>query len=105
MLSPSVKELKKKIINRNAKVAVIGLGYVGLALAIEVGKAGFNVIGIDTDKEKVDKINSKNSYIPDVTKETLNGLVSQEKLIATRYNAGSNKLRLFKKFLFRAKLS
>jgi len=83
MLSPSGKELEKKIINRSAKVAVIGLGYVGLPLAIEIAKAGFNVIGIDTDKEKVEKINSKNSYIPDVTKETLNGLVSQEKLIAT----------------------
>ena len=83
MLSPSGKELKKKIINRTAKVAVIGLGYVGLPLAIEIAKAGFSVAGIDVDKEKVDKINSKNSYIPDVTKETLNGLVSQEKLIAT----------------------
>ena len=83
MLSPSGKELKKKIINRTAKVAVIGLGYVGLPLAIEIAKAGFSVAGIDVDKEKVDNINSKNSYIPDVTKETLNGLVSQEKLIAT----------------------
>lgn len=83
MLSPSGKELKKKIINRTAKVAVIGLGYVGLPLAIEIAKAGFSVAGIDVDKEKVDKINSKNSYIPDVTKETLNGLVSQEKLIAS----------------------
>ena len=83
MLSPSGKELKRKIIDRTAKVGVIGLGYVGLPLAIEIAKAGFSVAGIDIDKEKVDKINSKNSYIPDVTKETLNGLVSQEKLIAT----------------------
>ena len=83
MLSPSGKELKEKILDRTARVSVIGLGYVGLPLAIEIGKAGFNVIGIDTDEEKVEKINSKNSYIPDVTKETLNGLVSQRKLIAT----------------------
>ncbi|GAI79429.1 unnamed protein product, partial [marine sediment metagenome] len=83
MLSPSSKELKKKIINRTAKVSVIGLGYVGLPLAMEIAKAGFNVIGIDTDKEKVEKINSKNSYIPGVTKEALTRLVSQRKLIAT----------------------
>jgi len=54
MLSPSGKELRKKIINRTAKVVVIGLGYVGLPLAIEIAKAGFNVIGIDTDEEKVE---------------------------------------------------
>ncbi len=83
MLSPSGKELKKKIINKTARVSVIGLGYVGLPLAIEIAKAGFSVAGIDVDREKVEKINSKNSYIPDVTKETLNGLVSQRKLIAT----------------------
>lgn len=83
MLSPSGKELKNKIVNKTARVSVIGLGYVGLPLAIEIAKAGFSVIGLDIDKEKVEKINSKNSYIPDVTKETLNGLVSQGKLIAT----------------------
>ena len=105
MLSPNGKELEKKIINKTARVSVIGLGYLGLPLAIEVGKAGFNVIGIDTDEEKVEKINSKNSYIPDVPKEALTRLVSQRKLIATRYNAGSNNLRLLKKFPFRAELS
>lgn len=83
MLSPSGKELKNKIVNKTARVSVIGLGYVGLPLAIEIAKAGFSVMGLDVDKEKVEKINSKNSYIPDVTKETLNGLVSQRKLIAT----------------------
>jgi len=83
MLSPSGKELKNKIANKAAKVSVIGLGYVGLPLAIEIGKAGFSVIGIDVNREKVNKINSKNSYIPDVTKEALTRLVSQKKLIAT----------------------
>ena len=83
MLSPSGKELKRKITNKTAKVSVIGLGYVGLPLAIEIAKAGFSVVGIDIDEKKVNNINSKNSYIPDVTEETLNGLVSQEKLIAT----------------------
>ncbi len=83
MLSLTSKELKEKIANKTAKVSVIGLGYVGLPLAIEIGKAGFSVIGIDIDKEKVNKINSENSYIPDVSKEDLTRAVSEKKLIAT----------------------
>jgi len=83
MLSPSSNRLRKKITNRTANVSVIGLGYVGLPLAVEIGKAGFNVIGIDVDKEKVNKINSKDSYIPDVTEEDLVKVVSKKKLMAT----------------------
>ena len=84
MLSPVGGELKKKITGKTAKVSVIGLGYVGLPLAIEIGKAGFGVVGIDIDKEKIDKINSKNSYVPDVAKEELSKVVSEKKLVATR---------------------
>ena len=83
MLSPSSRELKRKITDKTAKVSVIGLGYVGLPLAIEIAKAGFSVVGIDVNKEKVDKIKSKNSYIPDVTKEDLARAVSEKKLVAT----------------------
>ncbi len=83
MLSPIGRELKKKITNRTAKVSVIGLGYVGLPLAVEIAKSGFSIVGIDVNKEKVDKIKSKNSYIPDVTQEELAGAVSKKKLMAT----------------------
>ena len=47
-----------KINDKSAKVGVIGLGYVGLPLAIEFVNAGYEVIGIDTDEKKVDSINS-----------------------------------------------
>ena len=83
MLSPSGEELKKKIANKTAKVSVIGLGYVGLPLAVEIGKTGFSVIGIDIDKEKVDKVNNGKSYIPDVVEGELNKLVSKNKLVAS----------------------
>lgn len=83
MLSLSGKELKEKITNKTAKVSVIGLGYVGLPLAIEIGKTGFGVIGIDVDKEKVDKVNNGRSYIPDVDEDELSRLVSKNKLVAT----------------------
>jgi len=58
------RELEKKIRDRSARVGVIGLGYVGLALALEMAKAGFQVTGIDVDKEKVDSVNAGISYIP-----------------------------------------
>ena len=49
--------IKKKIIEKNATIAVIGLGYVGLPTALEFSKKGFNVIGVDVDKDKVEMIN------------------------------------------------
>ena len=51
-------ELNKKIKDKTAKIGVIGLGYVGLPLAIEFVQAGFNVSGIDIDESKVNKINN-----------------------------------------------
>ena len=75
--------MEKKIRDRSAKVGVIGLGYVGLGLAIEMAKAGFQVRGIDVDREKVDSVNAGISYIPDVASESLLSLVRGERLEAT----------------------
>ncbi len=83
MLCLQSEKLKERILNKTAKVSVIGLGYAGLPLAIEIGNSGFSVVGIDVDKEKVDKINSENSYITDVTQEELTRAVSKKKLMAT----------------------
>ena len=63
--------INKKIQNRTAKIGVIGLGYVGLPLAIEFVEAGFNVIGIDIDENKINIINSGNNYIKDVNSKLL----------------------------------
>ena len=59
-------ELLKRIENKQARLGVIGLGYVGLPLAIEFARAGFHVVGFDVDQSKVDALNSGRSYIPDV---------------------------------------
>ena len=59
-------KLNKKIQDRTAKIAVIGLGYVGLPLAIEFVRAGFYVVGIDIDEVKIDSINQGKNYIKDV---------------------------------------
>ena len=60
------RELKKRIRTRTAKTGIIGLGYVGLPLAVEMAKAGFQVTGIDLSQEKVNALNRGVSYIPDV---------------------------------------
>ena len=58
--------INKKIKDKNAKIGVIGLGYVGLPLAIEFIQAGFNVVGIDIDEDKINSINNGENYIKDV---------------------------------------
>ena len=78
-----MEKLLKKIRNKTAKIAVIGVGYVGLPLAIEFAKEGFNVTGIDTDPRKVEAINNGSSYIRDVEKEELIPLVQSGRLRAT----------------------
>ncbi|MCK4325237.1 nucleotide sugar dehydrogenase [bacterium] len=75
--------LKDKIIKRKAKVAVIGLGYVGLPLAVEFARANFRTTGIDIDKERVQRINEGKSYLLDVAGKDLRPLVKKEMLKAT----------------------
>jgi UDP-N-acetyl-D-glucosamine dehydrogenase len=76
-------QLKSKIDDRTARVHVIGLGYVGLSLAVELAKAGFAVRGIDIDLERVNQLNRGQSYLVDVATETLAPLVAQGRLTAT----------------------
>ena len=76
-------ELKHRIGNKQAKVGVVGLGYVGLPLAVEFAAAGFDVVGIDVVQSKVDSINRGVSYVQDVPTATLEPLVKAGKLKAT----------------------
>ena len=75
--------LKARIENKEAHIGVIGLGYVGLPLAVEFAKAGFPVTGIDVDESKVAAINAGENYIPDIADDTLKTLVSSGNLQAT----------------------
>jgi len=76
------EKLKEKIYNRSAQVAVIGLGYVGLPLAVEQARIGFSVMGIDKDIIKVEQINKGKNYIQDVPADVLSSVVKNGKLIA-----------------------
>lgn len=77
------KELLGKIKNKTLKVGVIGLGYVGLPLAVEFANTGFDVIGFDVQEEKVKKVNKGINYIGDVVSEELSTVTQSKKLVAT----------------------
>src|SRR5271169_1400132 len=75
--------LEEKIKLRTARVGVVGLGYVGLPLAMEFAKAGFSVTGIDVQEEKVARLNWGDSYIHDVSSTELASLVETNSFRAT----------------------
>lgn len=77
------EELLQKIENKTAVVGVVGLGYVGLPLAVEKAKAGFKTIGFDVQDEKVQMVNEGHNYIGDVVDEDLAEIVSNGLLTAT----------------------
>lgn len=80
----NIKEtLIKKIKNHEIVVGVVGLGYVGLPLAVEKAKAGFKTIGFDVQQEKVDLVNKGHNYIGDVVDDDLVELVNAGQLSAT----------------------
>ena len=75
--------LRDRIATREAIVGVVGLGYVGLPLAVEHARAGFSVVGLDDNSAKVDKVRSGQNYIPDVDDRMLQDLVREGRLTAT----------------------
>jgi UDP-N-acetyl-D-glucosamine dehydrogenase len=75
--------LEEKLKSKTARVGIVGLGYVGLPLAVEFAKAGFEVTGFDIQQSKVDSINKGDSYIQDIPTEELKPLVESRKLRAT----------------------
>lgn len=77
------EELLKKISDKKIRVGVVGLGYVGLPLAVEKAKAGFFTIGFDVQKEKVDMVNKGHNYIGDVVTSDLKNLIETNMLSAT----------------------
>ncbi len=75
--------LKQKILDRTVTLGVVGLGYVGLPLAVEKAKAGFHVIGFDVQSQKVDMVNQGHNYIGDVVDSDLERIVREGLLRAT----------------------
>ncbi|MBA3269601.1 MAG: nucleotide sugar dehydrogenase [Acidobacteria bacterium] len=76
-------DILNRINTKTARLGVIGLGYVGLPLAVEFARAGFEVVGYDIDQARVDDLNAGTSYIPDVSSADLNDVVQSGKFRAS----------------------
>jgi len=76
-------EIIEKIKNHSAKIGVVGLGYVGLPLAVLNAKTGFSVIGFDEVAEKVERVNAGENYISDVVETELRQMVEEKRFRAT----------------------
>jgi len=83
VVSATVDILEEKIRSRRARVGIVGLGYVGLPLAVEFAKAGFPVTGIDVNTQKVERVNAGDSYVGDISSDALSALVKTGMLRAT----------------------
>jgi len=79
----AAEELINRIETRTARAGVIGLGYVGLPLATELGRAGFSVVGLDKDAAKIEAIQAGHSYIPDVDSQQFAELAGSGKITAS----------------------
>jgi len=79
----SHSQLAERIRNHSVRLAIIGQGYVGLPLAVEFARAGFPVIGIDTDLDRVAALQAGCSYTPDLESEDLRALIRQGRYEAT----------------------
>ena len=77
------EEITQKLQDKTARVTILGMGYVGLPLAVVFAEAGFNVTGIDLDEHKVQLLNAAQSYIQDVPSDCVRKLVEAGKLQAT----------------------
>jgi len=77
-----IEAFKRKIRNKEAGIAVVGLGYVGLPLAVEFAKCGFEVLGIDIDRDRLNHIEKKESYISDVSTQDLKKMLDLNRFSA-----------------------
>ena len=78
-----MSELLQRVENRSARCGVIGMGYVGLPLAVEIGRAGYRALGYDVSERVVASLNGGVSHIPDIASKTVAELIAERKLEAT----------------------
>src|SRR5258708_12194603 len=77
------EQLLTRLTDHSAKISIVGLGYVGLPLAVAFAEVGFTVVGLDVSADKVAMLNNGKSYIPDIPTEQLAPLVKAGELPAT----------------------
>ncbi|MGQ9678275.1 MAG: nucleotide sugar dehydrogenase [bacterium] len=84
MKNSTTNTLTEKILKKEARVAIIGIGYVGLPLALEIARSNYETVGIDPDENKVQAVNEGKSYITDVSSNEISEVVKTGKLRATK---------------------
>ncbi len=82
-LGDLAKSLIRKIEAREARIGLVGLGYVGLPLAVEFAEAGFSVVGFEVSRDKVEAVKRGESYVGDIPSDQLKGVVDAGRLTAT----------------------
>src|SRR3989338_2463111 len=83
MIEQGLVELNRRIKDRKAKVAILGLGYVGLPLCLEFLKSGFEVIGLDINEEKVKSLTQAESYVTDISHEELSKALKTNRFLVS----------------------
>jgi UDP-N-acetyl-D-glucosamine dehydrogenase len=91
----AARELARRLETTEATIGVVGLGYVGLPLAVEYADRGFTTVGIDLDDERVETLNNGTNYIDDLDDERIRRLVADERLRATSHFAPSDEIDVF----------
>lgn len=89
------EQLRSRIESREATIGVVGLGYVGLPLAVEYAKAGFETVGIDMNRSRVDQLQGGSSYVDDVEDEPVRELVEQDRLQPERTFGRASEVDVF----------
>lgn len=92
MTEDAFAEVLSLLRTRAARVGVVGLGYVGLPFALEAAQAGFTVLGIERNRERVEKVNRGENYVDDIREEDLREVVAQGKLRAQADFSGAEKM-------------
>jgi len=91
----AARELARRLDTTEATIGVVGLGYVGLPLAVEFADQGFTTVGIDLDEERVETLNDGTNYIDDLDDERIRRLVAEEKLRGLSHFAPSDEIDVF----------
>ena len=89
------QQLVNRIQSKQATIGVVGLGYVGLPLAVEYAEKGFETVGIDLDAERIDRLNEGDNYIDDLDDEHVRRLVDDDQLRGRTSFAGADDVDVF----------
>ncbi len=93
--SAAARQLIGRLETKEATIGIVGLGYVGLPLAVEYADQGFSTMGVDVDEDRVERLNAGENYLDDLEDSVVRRLVAEERLRGTSTYAGSDEVDVF----------